>query len=63
MVYVLLINGKLQDKAFTSLLGICKEYGLPYSTISRGKRRWIKADQLFEVDELMLCKIKGRGKQ
>ena len=61
-VYVFLINGRSQGVAYTSLKGLCDEYNLSYSTISKGKRRFWHRDSIAEIMEFNVKKVKGNFK-
>ena len=52
----------LQLDCYTSLRGMCKEYSLPYSSAVRGKVKWNINGITYEIQVLVLNKIKGRYK-
>ena len=60
IVYVLTIDGGVIDPAYTSLKGLCDDKKISYSSISKGKRKFIRNDQTHVISELSVCKIKGR---
>lgn len=62
-VYTTLVNGKLSLMAYTSLKQCCNDTpGVSYNSAIRGKRNWIWNDNVIQICELKVYKIKGRGR-
>ena len=62
-VFIGINNNIINDTGFTSLLGVSDEMGVPYDSAVRGKRKWIKGNDLIEIKEIEIVKIKNRGKK
>lgn len=60
-IYCILVNGELMPAVYTSLAALCKDFGLGYSNIAHGKRLVYKAGVKYELKELSVKRIKGRG--
>lgn len=61
-VYVLLKDKRLEDFCTTSLKDLCESYGLGYYSAVRGKLIFVVDGSMYEIVELRVNRIKGRGK-
>lgn len=61
MIYVILVNNELMPHAYTSLAPLFKDYDLSYNNSSRKKRLLYKDGVKYELKELSVKRIKGRG--
>lgn len=64
-VYVVQINTEVRRKVFTSLKAACDDWGLNYSSASKGKRLFVRKNKehvgaIIVITECDLIKIKGR---
>ena len=63
MIYILLINNEVMPLAYTSLKGLYDDNDISYNNSSRNKRLIYKVGVKYEIKELTLNKIKGRGRR
>ena len=62
--YLLLVEKQLlKPCAYTSLSYACDLLGVSYHSGSKGKRMWVKENRVYEIIEIQIHKIKGRGKK
>lgn len=59
-LFIISINGKVEDKGYTSLKWACNHAGVSYSTAIYGKRIFTKGDNVVIITEIEVVKIKGR---
>lgn len=61
-VFIVQIDSVVQKESHTSLLAACTHHRIPYSTASRGKRKFIIKDKVYIITEgVKVIKVKGRG--
>lgn len=56
-------NNELNNIGFTSLIGVCNEMNVSYDSAARGKRKWINENDVIEIKEINIVKIKNRGRK
>ena len=59
-IYLISINGKTANKAYTSLKGACEFAEIKYYSANRGKRIFVKNEDIITITEAEIIKIKGR---
>lgn len=59
-LYSALFNGSPCGLVYTSIVGLCRDQSIPYSSVSKGKRILIAEKVIVQIYELELVKIKGR---
>ncbi len=62
-VYICITNRIVAEHGYTSLLGACESLGVPYDSASKGKRVWAKPGEIKEIEEIVIVKIKNRGRK
>lgn len=60
-VYGIMINNELMPDIYVSLMALCKANKIGYSNAAHGNRLMYKKGVKYEIKELVLNKIKGRG--
>lgn len=60
MMFLLINNGIISEKGYTSLKRACEELGVGYSSALYGKRKWIDADVIKEIREIEIVKQKRK---
>ena len=63
MIYIVLINNELRPLAYTSLKGLYDDNDISYNNSTRVKRLIYKAGVKYEIKELEVSKIRGRGRR
>lgn len=61
MIYILLINNEVMPDAYTSLKPLFERYKLSYNNSSRHKRLMYKDGIKYEIKQVSVNKIRGRG--
>jgi len=61
IVFVVVHKGEVFSEVFTSLSMACENFGLSYSSASKGKRVFVNdKDEVTTITEARVSKIKGR---
>lgn len=64
LIYILQIEGKIQDTSFVSLRALCDHFQLSYTSASKGRLKWIEpTGKVYEIVQVKVVKIKGRGRK
>lgn len=60
-VFVIVHKGEVYSEVYTSLKTACENFGLSYSSASKGKRVFVNdKDEITTITEARVSKIKGR---
>ena len=57
-IYVLLKENEVIDPCYTSLVALCDDYLLPYSSISRGNHIVLVAGVKYEIKRLTIKQVR-----
>lgn len=60
-VFIIVHKGEVYSEVYTSLSMACENFGLSYSSASKGKRVFVNdKNEITTITEARVCKIKGR---
>lgn len=60
--YIIQIDFKVQPQVYVSLSVLCNDYGVNYSSASKGKRKFIIKNEVIIITECEIIKIKRKRK-
>jgi hypothetical protein len=58
--FIVTIDSKVQDPAYTSLTNCCARYDIPYSSASKGKRKFIINNEVRIITQIAIQKTKRK---
>ncbi len=61
-IWVVSVDGEVKKEGFTALSGACKEFGISYSTATKGERVFKVKGIIVRIFEVVVVRIKGREK-